>query len=103
MTIANDRMALFVKTVKARGQARVARELGYSASAVNQVLRGNYNGNLDRILEKVAETYGGETVDCPIMGTIPLRRCSQEKKIPFSAASPLRVQLHRACQTCGRR
>lgn len=95
-----DRMTLLLRMVTEKGQAQVARELGYSASALNQVIKGSYKGELNNLLQRVAEVYGAETVVCPVMGDISLGRCAEEKKKPFSASSPLRVRLFKACREC---
>ncbi len=99
----SDRMELFKKMFAEKGQAQVARDLGCSAAVVHGMIRENYSGDNGKWFEKVAEVYGAETVDCPVLGEVTLKRCSRERKMPFSAASPLRVQLYRACQGCGRR
>ena len=99
----SNRMQLFEKAVTDKGQAQVARDMGYSASAVNQVVRGKYQGGLDRFLERAAEVYGKEKVSCPVLGMITLRRCSEERRKPFSTSSPQRVQLFRVCKECRRR
>ena len=95
-----DRMHLLIKAVQSHGQSRVARALGYSVSAVNQVLHDKYRGRLDNLLKRVCEVYGSGTVDCPVMGTIPVRRCAAERKKPFAASSPQRVRLYRICRNC---
>lgn len=93
-------MELLEKAVRARGQAAVARALGYSPSAINQVLKGTYGGSLDNLMARVAETYGDSTVHCPVMGEIPLRRCAEERRKPFAASSPQRAKLYMACRQC---
>jgi hypothetical protein len=93
-------MHLLRESIKNRGQATVARELGYSPSAINQVFRGNYKGSLTNLMERIAETYGNGTVTCPVMGEIALRRCAQERKKIFGVSSPQRVKLWRACREC---
>ncbi len=95
-----DAMGLLKKAVNANGQAAVARMLGYSPSAINQVLKGTYGGSVDNLMQTVAETFGNGTVHCPVMGEIPLRRCAQERKKPFSATSPQRAKLYMACSKC---
>ncbi len=99
----SDRMQLFKKMFAEKGQAQVARDLGCSAAVVHGMIRENYKGRWEPFLEKVAEVYGTEIVDCPVLGEITLKRCSRERKTAFSAASPLRVQLFRACKECRRR
>jgi len=96
----NDPMILLRQAVASEGQAAVARQLGYSPSAVNQALKGTYRGSLDNLLQRVAETYGNGTVDCPVMGEISLKRCALERRKPFSVSSPQRVKLYVACRRC---
>lgn len=97
---ANDRMKLLREKVAELGQAQVARDLGYSASAISQVLHGKYQGSLDNLLERVAEVYGSDVVSCPVLGDIPLGRCSEERRKPFAATNAQRVRQWRACQNC---
>ena len=96
----NDPMTLLKQAVASDGQASVARQLGYSPSAVNQALKGTYGGSLDNLLQRVAETFGDGTVMCPVMGEIPLKRCALERRKPFSVTSPQRVKLYVACRRC---
>lgn len=83
------------------GQARVAREIGYSDGAVSQVLSGKYQGDISNVLSKVEEVYGGQIVDCPGLGLeIPLFKCGEWRRRPFAATNPLRVTMYKACQKC---
>lgn len=84
------------------GQTETARRLKISPSAVNQLLHGKYKASPKAILTKVTEVFGGLSVQCPVLGTIPLVQCSEEKKRPFTASSNLRVRLFRACRECSR-
>ncbi len=107
MTVADlellyDRLFLLTQAVRERGQAQVARETEYSDAAICQVLKGTYKGDSTRILQRVAEVYGAEKVLCPVLGEIALGRCAEEKKRPFSAGSPQRVRLWKACRGCVR-
>ncbi|OPY07231.1 MAG: hypothetical protein A4E68_01913 [Syntrophaceae bacterium PtaB.Bin095] len=95
-----DRMALLLKTMEEKGQAATARALGVSASALSQIKKGTYGADMTRILQRVGEVFGSETVNCPVMGIIPLRRCAQERRKPCAATSPQRVRLWRACREC---
>ncbi len=55
---------LLRKAVIAEGsQAAVAMKLGYSPSAVSQVLSGSYIGSTEAIREKVLIIYGGKTME----------------------------------------
>jgi len=97
-----NRLALLEKAIAEKGQAQVARELGYSAAAICQVAGGTYKGDAGRILRRAAEVYGTETTECPVLGRIGLGRCAEERTRSFSAASPLRLRLWKACRSCGR-
>lgn len=84
------------------GQARVARDLGYSAGAISQVISGKYP-DAGNILAKVEEIYGGISVDCPGLGyEIPLAKCGEWRRKPFAATNPQRVAMYRACKNCPR-
>jgi hypothetical protein len=91
---------LLQNAVTESSQAAVARRLGYSASAINQVLHHNYQGNTERLAAKIIEVYGNVSVVCPVLGTIKLGRCALERSMEFSTANPTRVELWDACQTC---
>ena len=97
-----DQMELLRRAIENFGQAAVARELGYSASAINQAIKGTYSGKLDNLLQKVAETYGNDSVECPVLGRVTLKRCASERRKQFCASSPQRVKLWRACKRCGK-
>ena len=84
-------------------QAEVARRLGVSAALVNQVLRGRYRGNLERVRSLVEGAFMGRTVACPVLGEIALNECLDHQGRPFAATNPLRVRLWKACRACGRR
>lgn len=85
---------------EAGNQAAVARELGYSPAVISQALQGIYPGDTEKLAAKVIETYGNETVECPLLGTIPLGRCVKNQQLPFSSANPLAVQLWATCPLC---
>lgn len=95
-----DQMTLLQQKVGELGQAEVARQMGYSASAINQAIHGKYNGDIATILAKVELVFGQSTVDCPELGDVPLRVCHFNKTRPFAATNPQRVRLYRACKQC---
>ena len=96
----DENMELLIKAVERHGQAVVARQLCYSPSAINQALHGSYGGSLENMLQRVAETYGDGTVQCPVKGEIPLRRCAEERRKPSCATNPDRAKLFLECQRC---
>ena len=81
------------------GQAEVARRLGCSSSAINMVLKEKYP-NPDAILQKVEEQFGQSSVNCPVMGDIPLKKCAENRNRPLIATNPLQVKIWRACKEC---
>lgn len=97
---ATDAMKLLTQKVNEVGQAEVARRLGISAAAICQIMSGKYNAAPDTILRRVVEVFGGLFVDCPVLGEMPLSRCADERKKPFTTANHQAVALWRACQNC---
>lgn len=91
---------LLEKAIAETNQASVARRLGYSSSALSQARSGTYKGSTVNLAQKVIEVYGNETVECPVLGQIPLSRCAEERVRPFSTANPERVRLFGACGNC---
>jgi hypothetical protein len=94
-------LELLKKAVAEAGsQAAVAREIGYSTAVISQALQGIYPGDTEKLATKVIETYGNETVDCPLLGVIPRGKCARNQQLPFSSANPLAVELWATCPTC---
>jgi len=81
-------------------QAEVARRIGRSAAAVNQVLKGVYAGNTDAVLERVDAEYGGAETDCPVMGRIALSLCIENRTRAFRPTNHQRVKLWKECRGC---
>lgn len=91
-------IAALARACERRSQATVAREIGYSPAVINQVLRGRYSGNIERVEKAVRGALLHETVDCPVLGELAGHRCLAHQTRPFATTNPLRVQLHRACR-----
>lgn len=81
-------------------QAKAGARLGVSGSTVNQVLKGVYNGDVQRIQGLVEGLLMNAVVDCPVLSEIPLNRCLENQRRPFAATSPTRVALYHACLAC---
>ena len=99
----DPRLALLESAITATSANKVARDLGISSTAISLIRSGKYPASPETILTKVAELYSVETLVCPVLGEITLGRCADERRTPFSASSPQRVALFRACQQCTRR
>lgn len=99
-----DLMELLRKVVSERGQATVARDLGYSPSALSQVLSGKYQGDLTNMLTRVDEVYGSTSFYCPVFGEeITLGRCAEERRKLPRYTNPVARLLTATCPTCDRR
>jgi hypothetical protein len=97
-----DRMKLLRDKCAESSQAEVARRLGYSAAAINLVLKGTYStGSDNNILARVEEVYGSTMVKCPVLGDISLGKCAETRRRDFAATNPVRIQLYRECKKCG--
>ena len=80
-------------------QARVAARIGYSAAVVNQVLKGTYKGDVNRVREAVEGGLLGAAVECPVLGELARHRCLENQRRAFGATNPVRVELYRACRS----
>lgn len=91
------------EVAKAGSQEKAGKRIGYSAAVVNQVLKGTYSGDIEKVKAKVEGAFMGAVVDCPVIGEIPRNRCIDHQGKKFAATNPMRVQLHRACPGCAHR
>ncbi len=94
----NDWIEVLRQEVQARSQSRVAAELGVSKTMISQVLNDKYPADPADLRRKVEGHYMKRTVECPVLGTIPVHQCEAHQKRPFGAANPQRVRLYRACR-----
>jgi len=53
----NEHLALLRKAVESSSQASVARKIGRSPAAINQILKGTYAGNPETILKLVEKHF----------------------------------------------
>jgi DNA-binding transcriptional regulator YdaS (Cro superfamily) len=79
-------------------QAAVAKRLGYSASVVNQVIRGSYKGDLTRVEAAVRGAFMSECVICPVLSEIGRDVCLAHQRRGFDATSSMRAQVYHACR-----
>ncbi|WP_178860771.1 helix-turn-helix domain-containing protein [Thiomicrorhabdus cannonii] len=88
------------QAVANESQAKVASKCGISPTAVNQVLKGTYQGNINNVAEKVSGALLEHSVICPVLDVITTDICASHRNKPFAPNNPMRVNLYRACQTC---
>lgn len=99
-----DWVEALARVCAASTQARVAKELGRSASLVSQVLRARYPGNLDAVEDLVRGRYMNGTVACPAQGDLATHICRlwRDRSKNFSGHNAEWVRMHRACSRCHR-
>jgi hypothetical protein len=96
----NDWLAALRDECARTSQAAVARRINYSATVVNQVLKGAYKGDLHGVQRAVEGALLGMTVKCPVIGDLARNLCLDYQRQPFAATNPTRVQLARTCPKC---
>src|SRR5690606_24583580 len=77
-----DWVAVLREECDRTSQPKTAARLGVSPAMVNQVLKGVYKGNWERIETLVRGELMNKTVECPILGEISCRRCLDEQARP---------------------
>lgn len=93
---------LWVETLatecKRTSQVRAALLLGVSGSLVNQVLKGSYKGDMNRIKALVEGALMGQMVACPVLGELKQNLCLEHQAREFASTNQTRVRLYRACR-----
>lgn len=80
-------------------QAAVAKQLGYSASAISATLVNSYRGDVGEIAERVRGLLMAAEVECPRKGRMNRNTCLQWQAKPFAPTSSDRVAMFRACRS----
>jgi len=91
-------LAVLRKQCEQNSQKMVGMQIGYSNAVVNQVLKGTYKGDLNRVESSVKGAFMNEMVACPVVGDVATHICLDYQKKKYSSINPLRVQLYRACR-----
>jgi hypothetical protein len=86
--------------VEQLGRRQVEADTGMSKTTLSLVLNQKYLGSMDNIKTQVVTAYTNISVTCPVLGTITVKRCNDERIKPFSASNPIRVRLYQACKNC---
>lgn len=101
--MSDDWIDVLEKRCRASSQAGMARELGLSASTINQVIKGTYKASTDRIEQLVRGRLMKETVRCPLLGVLARDECVSNQRRKRITANPMRARLARTCPTCPNR
>ncbi|MBQ1761284.1 MAG: hypothetical protein IIZ92_00095 [Aquincola sp.] len=86
-----------------RTQVAVAALLGVSPSAVNQLLKGHYRGDVDGMAQRIRGAFLRASVTCPVLGEITTKVCLDQQSRPMAFTNPTRAALARACPKCPHR
>lgn len=99
-----DWVEALARVCAAASQARVAKEIGRSASLVSLVLARKYPGDLSAVEDLVRGRYMNGTVACPAQGNLPTHLCRlwRDRSKSFSGHNAEWVRMHRACSRCPR-
>ena len=95
---AGDWLDVLRKSCESSSQSKVAKRLCVSAALVNQVLKGNYKGNLKGIESRVRGEFMNRTVECPVLDVISSLDCEEHQRRPFAATNDRRVATYFACR-----
>jgi len=99
---APDWIIALAKECDRTSQNKTAQRIGYTAPAVNQVLRNKYKASTASIEESVRGQLMSEVVDCPQIGEIGRHDCKEwrRKMRQGVRVNRLHVQMSRACSKC---
>lgn len=92
--------ALEVAVKECGSQVATAKRLAVSVSAVNQLLRNRYQGDVAGMAERIRGEFMNALVVCPVMGQLGRQHCLEYQSRPLVMTNPLRAALYRACPTC---
>ena len=93
-----DWVMVLAETCDAQSLRKVADRLGYSASVLSRVLNGKYDGDLERVADKVRGALMGEKVMCPVVDEIARDQCLDHQRHGPPFTSSMRAKLYRACR-----
>nr|WP_298099696.1 transcriptional regulator [uncultured Shinella sp.] len=95
---APDWIVALAEACSKSSQSAVAKKVGYSAPTLSAVLGNAYKGNMAKVEEAVRWQLIGETVPCPVLGTLRKTECLEWQAKPYAATSSHRVAMYRACR-----
>lgn len=96
-----DVKAVLVGAVKHLGsQVAVAQRLRVTGPVISMLLKDKYPGSVATMVERIRGEFMGDTVCCPVLGTLNKRDCLDNQALPMAFTNPVRAALGRACKTC---
>jgi len=94
-----DWVAVLAEHCDIKSQAAIAADVGYSTTAVSQVVTNKYPGDYGAVKKAVEGALMGQRINCPVLGPMRGNRCLEHQKTPYSNANSLRVKLYKACRS----
>lgn len=97
-----DKQAIAQRIITANGVSAVARKIGRSIPAVSRIKKGDYP-NPERIIELILAEYTADTINCPVLGEIPIADCLDARRraeMPYFPSSGQTTALYEKCPTC---
>lgn len=93
-------VGLLATACDADNQRIVGERLGKSSGYISRLINRSYAGSYEEAERLVRATYGGEDVNCPLFGPIPLASCMRARRRKGPARNQLQKQYAAACPTC---
>ena len=91
---------LLANACDADNQRVVADRLNKSSGYISRLINRCYAGSYDEAERQVRAAYGGENVECPLFGAIPLASCLRNRCRKGPARNQLHKQYAATCPTC---
>lgn len=81
-----------------KGLRKTAADIHVSPALVSLIIRNRYAAPPDYLRERVESRLRYEMIPCPVLGLISRADCDKRQAAPLVTASPISVQLYRACR-----
>ena len=99
-----DVKAVLVAEVKRFGsQVKVAEKLRVTGPVIRMLIKDKYPGSVKTMVDRIRGEFMGDTVVCPVLGTLNKRDCLDNQALPMAFTNPVRAALGRACKSCNNR
>lgn len=91
---------LLATTCDMSNQRSASDRLNLSSGTISKVVNRKYPGSYEEMERKVRATFGGEDVNCPLFGPIPLTSCMRARRRKGPPRNQLHHQYAAACPDC---
>jgi hypothetical protein len=96
-------LALAEDATKNQSQSVTAKKIGYSVTAVSNIIGNKYTADTGPIEAAVRAKLMCEEIDCPEVGPMPLARCHEWRARCANVFQPLsstHLTMRKACAAC---